>query len=138
MIVQLGGQTPLKLTRALEAAGVTILGTSPDAIDIAEDRRRFEKIARELGLAQPPNGTATSVDEALEVAERDRLSGARAPVVRARRPRDADRVRRRRRCATISRRRCACRRSGRCSIDRFLEDAFEGDVDAISDGDAAS
>ena len=70
VIVQLGGQTPLKLTRQLEAAGVNILGTSPDAIDIAEDRRRFEKIARELGLAQPPNGTATSFDEALEAAER--------------------------------------------------------------------
>ncbi len=70
VIVQLGGQTPLKLTRPLEAAGVTILGTSPDAIDIAEDRRRFEKIAREVGLTQPPNGTATSVEEALEAAER--------------------------------------------------------------------
>src|SRR5947209_7297791 len=70
VIVQLGGQTPLKLTRDLEAAGVRILGTSPDSIDIAEDRRRFEKIARELGLQQPPNGTATSVTEALEIAER--------------------------------------------------------------------
>src|SRR3712207_5788962 len=58
VIVQLGGQTPLKLTRPLEAAGVRILGTSPDAIDVAEDRRRFEEVARELGLAQPPNGTA--------------------------------------------------------------------------------
>src|SRR5205085_2163515 len=67
---QLGGQTPLKLTRRLEAAGVRILGTTPDSIDIAEDRRRFEKIARDLGLNQPPNGTATSVEEALAVAER--------------------------------------------------------------------
>src|SRR5205085_10950031 len=64
VIVQLGGQTPLKLTRALEAAGVTILGTSPDAIDTAEDRKRFDKIARELELQQPPNGTATSIGEA--------------------------------------------------------------------------
>src|SRR5690349_2074527 len=70
VIVQLGGQTPLKLTRQLEAAGVKILGTSPDSIDVAEDRRRFEKIARELGLTQPPNGTATSVDEAIEAAEK--------------------------------------------------------------------
>jgi carbamoyl-phosphate synthase large subunit len=70
VIVQLGGQTPLKLTRGLEAAGVTILGTSPDAIDIAEDRRRFDAVARELGLVQPPNGTATSVDEAVAVAAR--------------------------------------------------------------------
>src|SRR5436190_5789313 len=68
VIVQLGGQTPLKLTRRLEAAGVRILGTSPDAIDIAEDRRRFDKIARELGVAQPANGTATDVDEAAECA----------------------------------------------------------------------
>src|SRR5207237_3255949 len=64
VIVQLGGQTPLKLTRPLEAAGVRILGTSPDSIDIAEDRRRFEKIVREVKLTQPPNGTATNVDEA--------------------------------------------------------------------------
>src|SRR5205823_8716336 len=56
VIVQLGGQTPLKLTRRLEAAGVHILGTTPDAIDVAEDRRRFEQIARELGLNQAPNG----------------------------------------------------------------------------------
>src|SRR5690242_18257775 len=69
VIVQLGGQTPLKLTRALEAAGVAILGTSPDAIDIAEDRRRFEEIARRLNIRQPENGTATSVDEAVNVAE---------------------------------------------------------------------
>ena len=66
VIVQMGGQTPLKLTRGLEAAGVRILGTSPDSIDAAEDRRRFEEIAREVGLTQPPNGTATSVEEALE------------------------------------------------------------------------
>ncbi|HEX4354105.1 MAG TPA: carbamoyl-phosphate synthase large subunit, partial [Polyangiales bacterium] len=70
VIVQLGGQTPLKLTRPLEAAGVTILGTSPDSIDAAEDRRRFEKIARDLGVAQPPNGTATSVDAAVDAANR--------------------------------------------------------------------
>ena len=69
VIVQLGGQTPLKLTRALEAAGVKILGTSPDAIDIAEDRRRFEKLARELGILQPENGTATSLDEAVTIAD---------------------------------------------------------------------
>ncbi|MFL5933693.1 MAG: carbamoyl-phosphate synthase large subunit, partial [Gaiellaceae bacterium] len=70
VIVQLGGQTPLKLTRGLEAAGVKILGTSPDSIDAAEDRRRFEQIARELGLTQPPSGTATRLEEALEAAER--------------------------------------------------------------------
>src|SRR5688500_19345472 len=67
-IVQLRGQTPLKLTRGLEEAGGPILGTSPDAIDIAEDRRRFDKMVRELEIQQPPNGTATSVDEAVEAA----------------------------------------------------------------------
>src|SRR5690606_25167532 len=70
VIVQLGGQTPLKLTRQLEAAGVAILGTSPDAIDVAEDRRRFDAIARRLGIRQPENGTATSVEESVEVAAR--------------------------------------------------------------------
>src|SRR5438128_4690061 len=70
VIVQLGGQTPLKLTRGLEAAGVKILGTSPDSIDAAEGRRRFEAIAREVGLTQPANGTVTSVEEALAAAER--------------------------------------------------------------------
>jgi carbamoyl-phosphate synthase large subunit len=70
VIVQLGGQTPLKLTRGLEAAGVHILGTSPDAIDIAEDRRRFDAVARKLGVKQPDNGTATSITEAISVAEK--------------------------------------------------------------------
>src|SRR3982751_144923 len=70
VIVQLGGQTPLKLTRGLEAAGVRILGTQPDSIDIAEDRRRFDAIARSLGIRQPENGTATSLDEAAAAAER--------------------------------------------------------------------
>ena len=133
VIVQLGGQTPLKLTRPLERAGVRILGTPPDAIDAAEDRRRFEAIARELQIAQPPNGTATTVQEALTVAERvgypvlmrpsyvlggrameivydaAQLSGyfARAVIVSEDRP---------------------------VLIDRFLEDAFEADVDAICDG----
>ncbi len=94
VIVQLGGQTPLKLTRGLEAAGVTILGTSPDAIDIAEDRQRFDAIARKLGIRQPENGTATSVDGAVDGCNANRLSGAGASVVRAWRARDGDRVRR--------------------------------------------
>src|SRR5207248_2655371 len=70
VIVQLGGQTPLKLTNGLAEAGVRILGTQPDSIDIAEDRRRFEAIARELGLTQPKNGTATSLQEAMDAASR--------------------------------------------------------------------
>ncbi|MFL5524361.1 MAG: carbamoyl-phosphate synthase large subunit, partial [Gemmatimonadaceae bacterium] len=70
VIVQLGGQTPLKLTNGLAKAGVRILGTQPDAIDIAEDRRRFDAIARRLEIRQPENGTATSLEEAAEAAER--------------------------------------------------------------------
>src|SRR3989454_10718294 len=70
VVVQLGGQTPLRLTKPLEAAGVTILGTPPDSIDVAEDRGRFEALADRLGITQPANGTARSVEEAVKVAER--------------------------------------------------------------------
>jgi carbamoyl-phosphate synthase large subunit len=70
LIVQFGGQTPLKLARGLEAAKVPILGTTPDAIDLAEDRERFQKLLAKLGLKQPPNGTATTPEEAKAVAER--------------------------------------------------------------------
>jgi carbamoyl-phosphate synthase large subunit len=133
VIVQLGGQTPLKLTKGLEAAGVRILGTSPDAIDIAEDRRRFDKIARELGVTQPRNGTATNADEAVAVAESigypvlvrpSYVLGGRAmqivyePV--ALRNYFA-------RAARVSEDRPVL-------IDAFLEDAFEADVDCIADG----
>jgi carbamoyl-phosphate synthase large subunit len=133
VIVQLGGQTPLKLTRQLEAAGVKILGTSPDAIDIAEDRRRFEKIARDLGLNQPPNGTATSVEEALEAAERigypvlvrpSYVLGGRAMQIVY----DAESLQGY--FATAAR----VSEERPVLIDLFLEDAFECDVDAISDG----
>ena len=133
VIVQLGGQTPLKLTRPLEAAGVTILGTSPDSIDSAEDRRRFEKIARDLGVAQPPNGTATSVDAAVEAATRigypvlvrpSYVLGGRAMEIVYDEPTLRDYFVR------------AVRVSGDrpVLIDSFLEDAYEFDVDAISDG----
>ena len=70
VIVQFGGQTPLKLAHALEDAGIPILGTSPDAIDLAEDRERFQQLLHKLGLKQPPNGLAKSVDEIAEIAER--------------------------------------------------------------------
>jgi carbamoyl-phosphate synthase large subunit len=133
VIVQLGGQTPLKLTRPLEAAGVTILGTSPDAIDIAEDRRRFEQIARELGIHQPENGTATSVEEAISVAQRigypvlvrpSYVLGGRAMqiVYDDATLREYFEV-----AARVSEERPVL-------IDSFLEDAFEADVDALSDG----
>jgi carbamoyl-phosphate synthase large subunit len=134
VIVQLGGQTPLKLTRGLEAAGVKILGTSPDSIDAAEDRRRFEQIARELGLSQPPSGTATRLDEALEAAERigypvlvrpSYVLGGRAMQI----------------CYDAASLEGFFATAAQASeekpvlIDRFLEDAFEVDVDAISDGE---
>ncbi|HVT38964.1 MAG TPA: carbamoyl-phosphate synthase large subunit [Gemmatimonadaceae bacterium] len=133
VIVQLGGQTPLKLTRPLEAAGVRILGTSPDAIDIAEDRRRFERMARELGIAQPANGTATSVDAAVEVATRigypvlvrpSYVLGGRAMEIVYDEATLRDYFTR---AVRVSEDRPVL-------IDSFLEDAFEVDVDAISDG----
>jgi carbamoyl-phosphate synthase large subunit len=134
VIVQLGGQTPLKLTRRLEAAGVHVLGTSPDSIDIAEDRRRFESIARDLGLNQPPNGTATSMTEAVEAAERigypvlvrpSFVLGGRAMQIVY----DAHSLEEY--FATAAR----VSEEKPVLIDRFLEDAFECDVDAISDGE---
>ena len=68
VIVQFGGQTPLKLSQALEDAGIPILGTSPDAIDLAEDRERFQSLLEDLNLRQPPNGTATSAEQAEKIA----------------------------------------------------------------------
>jgi len=133
VIVQLGGQTPLKLTRALEAAGVPILGTSPDAIDIAEDRKRFDLIARQLGIRQPENGTATSVDEAVVIADRigypvlvrpSYVLGGRAMQI------VYDETSLRFYFDTAAR----VSEDRPVLIDRFLEDAFEADVDAISDG----
>ena len=133
VIVQLGGQTPLKLTRGLEAAGVKILGTSPDAIDIAEDRRRFDAIARSLGIQQPANGTATSVEEAVVIAATigypvlvrpSYVLGGRAMQVVYD---DASLRDYFETAARVSEERPVL-------IDRFLEDAFEADVDAISDG----
>ena len=133
VIVQLGGQTPLKLTKGLEAAGVRILGTSPDAIDVAEDRKRFEAVTRELGIRQPDAGTATSVDEAVEIAERigypvlvrpSYVLGGRAMQIvydeaSMRSYFDS--------AARVSEERPVL-------VDRFLEDAYEADVDAVSDG----
>ena len=133
VIVQLGGQTPLKLTRALEAAGVPILGTSPEMIDVAEDRRRFERIARELGLTQPPNGTATNAAEAVEIAERigypvlvrpSYVLGGRAMQIVY----DAPSL------ETYFATAVQASEERPVLVDRFLEDAFECDVDAISDG----
>ena len=134
VVVQRGGQTPLRLAKPLEEAGVPILGTSPDAIDAAEDRRRFEAIARELGIAQPPSGTATSTEEALEIAERvgypvlvrpSYVLGGRAMEIVY----DAGTLRGYFQVAA----RVAPEHP--VLIDRFLEVAFEADVDAIADGE---
>ena len=96
VIVQFGGQTPLRLAVPLQNAGVKLLGTSADAIDRAEDRQRFGELLKKLGLRAPAWGTAHGLDEARAIADAHRLPGDGAPVVRARRPRDGDRPRRRR------------------------------------------
>ena len=133
VVVQLGGQTPLQLTKPLEAAGVPILGTSPDAIDIAEDRERFEELADRLGITQPPNGIARSVEEAVGVAQRigypvlvrpSYVLGGRAMEIVY----DDDSLR----DYFVKAARVAPEHP--VLIDRFLEDAFEADVDAIADG----
>ena len=115
VIVQLGGQTPLKLTQGLAEAGVRILGTSA-----RRDRHRRgsaplrRRSRASSGIRQPENGTATSIDEAVEAARANRVSRARASVVRARRPRDGDRVRRDIARASTSSARRASPRTGRC------------------------
>ncbi|HKS07399.1 MAG TPA: carbamoyl-phosphate synthase large subunit [Gemmatimonadaceae bacterium] len=133
VVVQLGGQTPLKLTKGLEAEGVHILGTSPDAIDIAEDRRRFDEIARKLGVAQPSNGTATNPEEAVAVANRigypvlvrpSYVLGGRAMQIVYDEAALRDYFVR---AVRVSEERPVL-------IDAFLEDAFEADVDCIADG----
>jgi carbamoyl-phosphate synthase large subunit len=133
VVVQLGGQTPLRLARALEREGVRILGTSSEAIDIAEDRGRFEALSRELGVAQPASGVAHSVDEAVAVAARvgypalvrpSYVLGGRAMEIVY----DDSSLRRYFEIAA----RVAPEHP--VLIDNFLEDAFEADVDAIADG----
>ena len=133
VIVQLGGQTPLKLAAQLQDAGVPILGTSPDSIDLAEDRERFASLVQQLGLKQPANGIARSRDEAIRVAERIGypvllrpsyvLGGRGMEIVDG--PQQLDHY-----IAT------AVQVSGSSPvlIDRYLRDAIEVDVDAICDG----
>ncbi len=133
VVVQLGGQTPLRLTKPLEAAGVPILGTPPDSIDIAEDRGRFEALADRLGVPQPANGAARSVEEAVKVAERigfpvlvrpSYVLGGRAMEIVYDEGSLRDYFEKAARVAP----------DHPVLIDRFLEDAFEGDVDALADG----
>jgi carbamoyl-phosphate synthase large subunit len=98
VIVQFGGQTPLKLANALEEAGVPILGTTPDAIDLAEDRDRFAKLIKKLKLRQPENGIAAPVPRPRR-SPRNRLPCGHPPVLRAGWPRHGNRARR---CAVAS------------------------------------
>ena len=132
VIVQFGGQTPLNLARDLERGGLNIAGTSPDAIDLAEDRKRFGALIKELGIRQPENGTAISTDEAIAIAEQigypvlvrpSYVLGGRAMAI------VYDRE------ALIAYMRNAIEASPErpILIDRFLEDAHEFDVDAVAD-----
>ncbi|HZZ91692.1 MAG TPA: carbamoyl-phosphate synthase large subunit [Usitatibacter sp.] len=133
VIVQFGGQTPLKLARDLEKAGVPIIGTTPDAIDRAEDRERFQQMLHELGLLQPPNRTARTEDEALAGAKEIGypvivrpsyvLGGRAMEIVHA----ESDLRRYMREAVKVS-------NDSPVLIDRFLNDAIEVDVDAVSDG----
>jgi carbamoyl-phosphate synthase large subunit len=134
VIVQYGGQTPLKLARDLEANGVPIIGTSPDMIDAAEDRERFQKLLHDLGLKQPPNRTARAEDEALRLADEigyplvvrpSYVLGGRAMEI-VHEPRDLERYMRE--AVKVS-------NDSPVLLDRFLNDAVEVDVDALSDGD---
>jgi carbamoyl-phosphate synthase large subunit len=133
VIVQFGGQTPLKLARDLEAAGVPIIGTSPDSIDRAEDRERFQQMINELGLLQSPNRTARTTEDALAGAKEIGypvmvrpsyvLGGRAMEIVHA----EADLVRYMREAVKVS-------NDSPVLIDRFLNDAIEVDVDAVCDG----
>ena len=134
VVIQFGGQTPLKLALPLHRAGVKILGTSPDAIDLAEDRKRFSALLRELDIPQPESGTATSLQEAKVVAQRigypvlirpSYVLGGRAMAIAYDEARLEGYVRE----AVLA------SPEHPILVDRFLEDAFEVDVDAVADGE---
>ncbi len=132
VIVQYGGQTPLKLARALEANGVPIIGTTPDSIDLAEDRERFQQLIEQLGLRQPPNRTARNHDEAIALAGQIGyplvvrpsyvLGGRAMEVVHS----DADLSRYIREAVQVS-------NDSPVLLDRFLDHAIEVDVDLVAD-----
>ncbi|MGN6526033.1 MAG: carbamoyl-phosphate synthase large subunit [Burkholderiaceae bacterium] len=133
VIVQYGGQTPLKLALDLEANGVPIIGTTPDSIDIAEDRERFQQLLHTLGLKQPPNRTARTEEAALQLAQEIGyplvvrpsyvLGGRAMEIVHG----DKDLERYMREAVKVS-------EKSPVLLDRFLDDAIEVDVDCISDG----
>ncbi|HQS43451.1 MAG: carbamoyl phosphate synthase large subunit [Methylotenera sp. 24-45-7] len=133
VIVQYGGQTPLKLARDLEKAGVPIIGTTPDAIDMAEDRERFQKMLQVLGLKQPPNRTARTEQEALRLADEigyplvvrpSYVLGGRAMEI----------VQEQSQLERYMREAVKVSNESPVLLDRFLNDALEVDVDALSDG----
>jgi carbamoyl-phosphate synthase large subunit len=134
IVIQFGGQTPLKLALPLHRAGVKVLGTSPDAIDLAEDRKRFSVLLTKLGIPQPESGTALSIDEAKEVARRigypvlvrpSYVLGGRAMAV----------VYDESHLEQYAREAVEASPEHPVLVDRFLEDAFEADVDAVADGE---
>ncbi len=134
MIVQFGGQTPLNLALPLKAAGVPIIGTSPESIDLAEDRKRFGKLLDDLKIAQPPGALATSVEEAVAGAQRvgypvlvrpSYVLGGRAMVIAY----DDEAV------THYMREAVEYSQQRPVLIDHFLEEAIEVDVDALADGD---
>jgi carbamoyl-phosphate synthase large subunit len=134
VIVQLGGQTPLKLAQALQDAGIPILGTSPDSIDLAEDRERFAALITELGLKQPDNGIARSAEEAVRVAETIGYPVLMRPsyVLGGRAMEIVDTLAQ---LETYIREAVVVSGSSPVLIDRYLRDAIEVDVDAVADGD---
>ncbi len=133
VIVQLGGQTPLKLCDALEKAGVPILGTPPDVIDRAEDRKRFQELLRETGLKQPPNGTATKREEAIAIANEIGYPVVLRPsyVLGGERMRIAYDIAQLEEYIDA-----AVEISGKSPllIDKYMQHAIEVDIDALSDG----
>ena len=134
VIVQFGGQTPLKLAPALEAAGIPILGTPPSAIDEAEDRERFAALVNRLGLRQPANGTARSLAEALEVAERIGYPVLLRPsnVLGGRGMEVVDSARQ---LETYIETAVEVSAGAPVLVDQYLRDAIEVDVDALADGE---
>jgi carbamoyl-phosphate synthase large subunit len=133
VIVQFGGQTPLNLALSLQKAGVPIIGTAPENIDRAEDRKKFQAVLNTLGLRQPPNGTATSVEEAVHVAQRigfpvvvrpSYVLGGRAMEIVY----DAEDLK------AFMEKAVEASAEHPVLIDKFLEDAIEIDVDAVADG----
>jgi carbamoyl-phosphate synthase large subunit len=133
VIVQYGGQTPLKLARSLEAAGAPIIGTTPDSIDLAEDRERFQRLLNQLGLRQPPNRTATDAEQAVALAGEigyplvvrpSYVLGGRAMEIVYQ---EEDLRRYMREAVQVS-------NDSPVLLDRFLDDAVEVDVDVVCDG----